>query len=344
MEDHQLAAQLIAAGAVALLVALLAAVRRTIPVTTEAVTFAPASGMQRTLPAGSEISSAVLEDVERAHPGATRTVRKSALASILIGSDNRTSTSKTVMVLWTIAIAYGLVALLVADLLGDHRGWNAQLELGLQEEYVLLLGGPYAAAIFAKVTALSQARGDGRSAALPGSFSAGQIVSGDNGDTDVGDLQYVLFNVIALGYFLSQLLTGFENGFPKLPALLTGLVLTSASGYAAKKLIRQGGPALTSVIPAAAAPGTAGVLLYGTNLVATAPTGSALPPTIVVGGQHVVPTAFEAILGADRLTLTIPPDAAPGAGTIGAVRADGQPALGPAGTDGMPFTVAAPPP
>jgi hypothetical protein len=47
------------------------------------------------------------------------------------------------------------------------------------------------------------------------------------------------------------------------------------------------------------------------------------------------------VLGADRLTVTIARDAAPGRGALAVVRADGVPAVGPAGADGLPFHVLA---
>jgi hypothetical protein len=38
----------------------------------------------------------------------------------------------------------------VAIWLGDHEPWDRQVDRGLQEEYLLLLGGPFAAAVLAK--------------------------------------------------------------------------------------------------------------------------------------------------------------------------------------------------
>ena len=33
---------------------------------------------------------------------------------------------------------------------GDDAGWEAQQKLGLQDEYLILLGGPFAAAVLAR--------------------------------------------------------------------------------------------------------------------------------------------------------------------------------------------------
>ena len=84
-----------------------------------------------------------------------------------------------------------------------------------------------------------------------------QLLTDDNGDTDLGDFQYVLFNAIGLTFFLGDFIGDLASGFPVLPPLLTGLLLTSTAGYGAKKLLPQVPPTLTSVIPPAAMPRTA---------------------------------------------------------------------------------------
>jgi hypothetical protein len=269
---------------------------------------------------------------------------RSGLAPLVVGADNRLSTSKTMVSAWTLAIFYGLLSLLIAKALGNSSGWDALTgpEGGLQEEYLILLGGPYAAAIVAKVSAVGQTVTEGKPPATTVKPNVGQLISDDAGDTDLGDLQYVLFNLVALGFFLVDFWSHSDLGFPNLPSLLAGLVLTSAGGYAAKKLIRQSGPTLTSVVPPTAPPGATAVLLYGANLVIpanVAPDGVALPPMVSLGSLPVTVTAHQQILGADRLTILIPAGAEPGAALISVVRADGIAALGPAGADGVPFTV-----
>jgi hypothetical protein len=102
-------------------------------------------------------------------------------------------------------------------------------------------------------------------------------------------------------------------------------------------------PILTSVVPPSAAPGATGVQIYGINLVvpaAVSPNGSAMPPIVCVAGKPATVTANDQILGADRITISLASDAVAGPGTITVVRADGITAVGPAGSDGIPFTVA----
>src|SRR5215208_693404 len=108
--------------------------------------------------------------------------RRSWLAALVVGKDHRVSTSKTVVFAWTVAVAFGLLSLIIAVWLGDHGPWDAQVKRGLQEEYLLLLGGPFAAAILAKYAAVSQS--DTKTAAPVGDANAGQLVNDDSGDTD----------------------------------------------------------------------------------------------------------------------------------------------------------------
>jgi hypothetical protein len=284
--------------------------------------------------------AALLYALQRSGPQGGR----SGLGSVVVGTDNRLSTSKTTMFVWTLAILYGLLALLLAKAFGDDRGWAVLTgPKGLQEEYLLLLGGPYAAAIVAKVSAVGQATTEGKPPAhLTEKPNLGQLISDDAGATDLGDLQYLLFNLVALVFFLIDFWSAPEQGFPDLPSLLAGLVLTSAGGYAAKKFIRQSGPVLTSLVPPAGAAGQPGVLIYGTNLVIgknVTADGKDLLPRVNLGSLDVEITDHQQILGADRLTVTLPAGATAGVALLSVVRADGLAAVGPAGSDGIPITV-----
>jgi hypothetical protein len=265
--------------------------------------------------------------------------RRSWLAAILVGKDHRTSTSKTVVFAWSLAVAFGLVSLLVAVWLGDHGPWDAQVKRGLQEEYLLLLGGPFAAAILAKYAAVNQ--DETKTDAPVGESNASQLINNDQGDTDLGDFQYVLFNVIGLAFFVGDFIGDLAAGFPVLPAILTGLVLTSTGGYAAKKLVAQAAPTLTSVLPAAAPPGDE-VQVFGTNLAVPASvsgTGEQMKATVFIGSHQATVTAHDLVLGNDRLTVEVPAGAKSGPAPISAARADGVAARGPSGMNVLPFEI-----
>ena len=320
-------AQLIAGAAVLLMTLALAIVGRKDPVARAEVTYTDAAGVSHTLTPGTVIPRDAVAGVDAA---SLTWVRRSWLGAIIAGKDNRTSTSKTVVYAWTIAIAFGLLSLVVAIWLGDHGPWDKQVDRGLQEEYLLLLGGPFAAAVLAKYATTSQA--ETKPSAPPGDAAASQLLTDDNGDTDLGDFQYVLFNAIGLTFFLGDFIGDLASGFPVLPPLLTGLLLTSTAGYGAKKLLPQVPPMLTSVIPAAAAP-AARVEVFGHNLSVQASV------EVFVGTLKATVVAHDLVLGNDRLTVVVPAAAKPGSAPITVVRADGVQARDANGVTALPFEV-----
>jgi hypothetical protein len=299
-----------------------------------------ATGITRKIAKGHVIPADQVDHVRQ--PTLVGQRKRSWLGAIVAGTDHRASTSKTVVFAWTLAVAFGLLSLLVAVWLGDHAPWDAQVRRGLQEEYLLLLGGPFAAAVLAKYAANTQAAS--KISAPVGEAGLSQLVNNDQGDTDLGDFQYVLFNVIGLAFFLGAFITHLSGGFPDLPPILTGLLLTSTGGYAAKKLLAQASPTLTSVLPAAAIPGGT-VQVFGTNLSVPASvsgTGRQIDATVLTGQRTATVIAHDLILGNDRLTIKIDDDVPPGSAPITATRADGVVAAGPAGTNGLAFEVLKP--
>jgi len=320
-------AQLIAGAAVLLMTLALAIVGRKDPVARAEVTYTDAAGVAHTLTPGTVIPRDAVAGVDAA---SLTWVRRSWLGAIIAGKDNRTSTSKTVVYAWTIAIAFGLLSLVVAIWLGDHGPWDEQVDRGLQEEYLLLLGGPFAAAVLAKYATTSQA--ETKPSAPPGDAAPSQLLTDDNGDTDLGDFQYVLFNAIGLTFFLGDFVGDLGSGFPVLPPLLTGLLLTSTAGYGAKKLLPQVPPMLTSVIPPAAAP-AARVEVFGHNLSVQASV------EVFVGTLKATVVAHDLVLGNDRLTVVVPAAAKPGSAPITVVRADGVQARDANGVTALPFEV-----
>ncbi|HEY1716583.1 MAG TPA: hypothetical protein VGG07_27040 [Solirubrobacteraceae bacterium] len=271
----------------------------------------------------------------------SKPVRRSALGAIISGTDHRISTSKTVAFAWTLAIVFGLLSLIVAIWLGDSTPWNLQVSRGLQDEYLLLLAGPYAAAVLAKYATTQQQ--DSKTAGPVGGAAPSQLVTNDSGDTDLGDFQYVLFNVVGLVFFFGKFIGHLSEALPFLPSVLTGLMLTSAGGYSAKKLLAQAAPSLISVVPSSAAP-SASVQIFGGNLevpATAAPGGQDVNPTVLIGTKTAVVTAHDLVLGNDRLTVTVPANAAPGSAPISVVRADGVQAKDARGVAVIPFEVLA---
>jgi hypothetical protein len=274
----------------------------------------------------------------------SKEVKRSWLGGLVVGVDNRVSTSKSIAFAWTIAVTFGLLSLVVAIWLGDHEPWDLQVKRGLQEEYLLLLGGPYAAAILAKYATSNQA--DTKTTGAVGGAAPAQLVTNDSGDTDLGDFQYVLFNAIGLMFFFGDFIGDLDKGFPDLPPILTGLMLTSTGGYAAKKLLQQAAPTLISVVPGSQAPGQT-VQVFGTNLDlpgSAADSEQPLTPTVLVGTKPATVSAHALVLGNDCLTVTVPGDATIGSAPISVARADGVQAKDSRGVAVLPFEVLAPPP
>jgi hypothetical protein len=108
---------------------------------------------------------------------------------------------------------------------------------GVIGQYALLFGGPLGAAILAKQIVNSQV-GQAAGSKPPADKPAlGDLVANDSGNTDLGDLQYVLFNGVALVFVLVNLLHHPINGLPHIPEVLLGLTSVSAVGYVSKKAL-----------------------------------------------------------------------------------------------------------
>jgi hypothetical protein len=173
--------------------------------------------------------------------------------------------------------------------------------------YLVLIGGPFAAAIAAKAT-VSTGTSTGR---LQKSYSPStnvlDIISNDQGNTDLVDSQYTLFNLIALTIVLTVFIRKPGFGAPDIPGFLAGLTGASAAAYVANKAAISNAPAITQVIPAVARIGQQ-VTAQGTNLHAAAAADA--KTTVSVGGFPA--TAEPADVQADHVTFTIP---SPTAGT-----------------------------
>jgi hypothetical protein len=176
--------------------------------------------------------------------------------TLILGQDQRVSTSKVQVVLWTYAIAFALLTLIFAGVnLGDSDAPGNTL----QPEYLILLGSPAAAALLAKTTTTTKVQsGDIAKPEAPTDpglkDGLSQVVSNDQGRIDFFDFQYALLNLVALFYFFTHFLAD-PTALPALPSTLVGLTGASAAGYAAKKGLYVEPPVLTGVYPSKPAPG-----------------------------------------------------------------------------------------
>jgi hypothetical protein len=222
------------------------------------------------------------------------------IATVMLGEDQRTSTSKTFIFLWTLLVGWALVALLIAGEFvwahacvpasdvanAAHRctatgdkvgllqvGWLHFLHAGLAGTYLILLGIPAAAGVAAKSITQSQVNGTGSKTPGPKRTTLrsriSEIFSSDDGATDIADFQYLIFNVIAATYFVVQFLNPDGTGLPTIPDTLLGITSVSAGLYVGKKAVTRTQPAVTGVFPpplqagknAAAPPASAAVAI-----------------------------------------------------------------------------------
>jgi hypothetical protein len=102
---------------------------------------------------------------------------------------------------------------------------------GVVGQYAVLFG----AAIAAKGIVNQQVSNNPSAKSQAGSPSPGDLVNDDAGNTDLGDLQYVLFNLVALVYVVGSVYVSPLHGLPKIPDVLLGLTSVSAAGYVGKK-------------------------------------------------------------------------------------------------------------
>lgn len=217
--------------------------------------------------------------------GIARVGHGSFFATVILGEDGRTSTSKTFIFMWTLLVGWALVALLIAgELVHQHGcvpatvgsdvtsaakackkakdnlgllqvGWLHFLNSGLSGAYLILLGIPAAAGVAAKGITQSQVNSTGFKTPKPPSdhpapFSRlAEVFSADDGTTDIGDFQYLIFNVVTAVYFVVQFVHPDGTGLPTIPDTLLGLTSVSAGLYVGKKAVSRSQPVVTGVFP-----------------------------------------------------------------------------------------------
>ncbi len=201
--------------------------------------------------------------------------------NLIVGADNRVSTSKVQFVLWTLALAYALLVI------AFHR---FELPPGnLDPRYLLLLGFPAGAAVSAKAIT-TQKTASGTIAKTPAdSTGITDIVANDSGGLDFGDTQYFLFNLVALTAFFIAFFHQ-PTTLPTLSDTLVALTSASATAYVAKKAATSTPtPSVTisAVSPQRGAPGST-LRVYGSNLCAGQTPENKDKLSVTVGGTPAV--------------------------------------------------------
>ena len=193
------------------------------------------------------------------------------------GYDFRWSTSKTIAALWTIVVAFMVVTEALIAVTGNgaftgstftdfgHYMAHTLDAPANRDLYLILLGGPYAAAVFAKTVVTSRVNSGKlqKTDGTPGQLS--DVVSNDAGAVDLYDLQYTLFNLAALVITVGAFCANQAAGLPDLPNFIAFLTGGAALTYSVNKGVTTNQPVLTAVHPQTARVGDR-VTAYGNNL------------------------------------------------------------------------------
>ncbi len=117
-----------------------------------------------------------------------------------------------------------------------------------------------------------------------------EIISDDQGQTDLLDFQYFAFNLLTLGYFGIQFITKPGAGLPALPATLIALSGLSVAAYTTKKALQTDVQAgINSVVPTPFS-GTSGTTIqvlgtgFGAAATPTDPPTTATTRTVLLNG------------------------------------------------------------
>lgn len=167
---------------------------------------------------------------------------------LLVGDDGRVSTGKTQAFLWTYALALALLSLVLANWFGATKGFDNLTKTALKDEYLILLGGPFAAAVFAKGIVTAKVA-DGTAVKTEGTPAVDQVAKNDLGRLDLVDTQYLLFNLVTLTYFFGTFFNNPDGGLPNLPEILVGLTGAAAGVYVANKAVSSDPPTITAITP-----------------------------------------------------------------------------------------------
>lgn len=274
----------------------------------------------------------------------------SVLKTVILGQDNRTSTSKTFIFMWTLLVGWALISMLVAgELVKIHGcvgslstasqvtaaisacgkindpvgllqiGWHSFMINGLSGTYLALLGVPASAAVAAKaITQSKNASGAAPKVTASADQDAGaaarvaQIFSADDGTTDIGDFQYMIFNLVTAVYFVAEFVRPSTQGLPIIPDTLLGLTGVSAALYVGKKAATSNQPTITGVFPSILRGGQPAVIT-GSGLTPDSAAPAGHVPKVSINGEDAGVPQCDPVTG--TLTVTVPAGLVPADGT-----------------------------
>jgi hypothetical protein len=252
---------------------------------------------------------------------------KKARGGLITGYDFRVSTSKTMAYVWTAVVAWIVATEALIVIFGhptlttggetmdaSFGTWMNHVfdEAQSRELYLIFLGGPYAAAIMAKVIVTNRVNGGSlqKPDGDPGSNNPADAIRNDAGAVDLVDFQYVLFNMLVALAVVGAFISDVGAGLPTLADFLAILTGGAALTYTVNKGVTSNDPALTAVHPQSARRGDR-VTVYGNNLAVGVTSDPEKGPTVTVAG--VAATVVEGSAADDQVTFLVP---APPSGVV----------------------------
>lgn len=173
---------------------------------------------------------------------------EAGLVGYVQGEDGRLSTGLTQAAFWTMALTIMLLYFALLDSFSMNEAYNFDTTVGgdeFKEQYLFLLGGPFAAAAAARV--LTGAKVDeGTLQKVESSPQFRDVLTDDSGRGNLPDAQFFAFNLVAIAWFVLVLWEK-PTELPTLPNVLVGLTSLSALSYTAAKAVAGNKPLITSV-------------------------------------------------------------------------------------------------
>jgi hypothetical protein len=169
------------------------------------------------------------------------------MVGYIVGKDKRLSTSKAQIALWTVAITFTFFFFTIQLIrTSQPQQLNASFA-HFGPEYLLLLGGPFAAAVLAKATTTSKVTEGSVQQVPPDHPATADLVTDHDGQPAISDAQFFLFNLVAIGYF-AVALARVPATLPSIPNTLVALTSVSALTYLGVKVATSNPPAISKVL------------------------------------------------------------------------------------------------
>jgi hypothetical protein len=154
-----------------------------------------------------------------------------------VGLDRSPSTSRFQFLLWAIVVMYGFLVVFIGRVLLSKQPVN---EISVPPNLLLVLGYSVAGAAGAAGIVAAKVQGGTLTPPPEPDTSPAALVQTGDGNTDLGKVQLLAWNLVAMGVFLFLLFTKVtpnDAQLPDLPAVLMVLAGVSQAAYLGNKLV-----------------------------------------------------------------------------------------------------------